>query len=155
MDNSYWAYAYDALGQVTSGHKHWYDNSVAAGQQFDYAFDTIGNRQTTWEGGDANGSNQRQANYTNNVLNQITSRDVPGYIEVQGASIATNTVTVTARRLIASGSISAGRCRSRTRRAAVWTNITVTNTSQFGVSGNAYVAKDTGELHLRRGRQSD
>ena len=47
VDNSYWAYAYDALGQVTSGHKHWSDNTVAAGQQFDYAFDTIGNRQTT------------------------------------------------------------------------------------------------------------
>ena len=139
VDNSYWAYAYDALGQVTSGHKHWYDNSVAAGQQFDYAFDTIGNRQTTWEGGDASGANQRQANYTNNILNQITSRDAPGYIEVQGASIATNTVTVNGATAYRKWEYFRDELAVTNTSSPVWQNITVTNTSQFGASGYAYV----------------
>ena len=49
-DGSYWRYGYDALGQVTSGLKYWSDQTPVAGQQFDYAFDTIGNR-TQAQGG--------------------------------------------------------------------------------------------------------
>ena len=45
-------------------------------------FDTIGNRTQTQAGGDQNGANLRVANYTNNTLNQITSRGVPGYVDV-------------------------------------------------------------------------
>ena len=60
----------------------------------------IGNRKSTASGGGATGNNLRPANYTNNVLNQITSRDVPGYVEVQGtttnaALVAVNGVTAT------------------------------------------------------------
>jgi RHS repeat-associated protein len=92
-DGTYWVYQYDSLGQVTSGKKYWSDGTPVAGQQFAYNFDDIGNRKTTASGGDAVGSSLRLANYTNNLLNQITSRDVPGYVEDQGA--ATNTATVT------------------------------------------------------------
>src|SRR5579863_1539257 len=93
-DSSYWRYAYDALGQVTSGMKYWNDETPVAGQQFDYTFDTIGNRTQTEAGGDQNGANLRVANYTNNSLNQITSRGVPAFVDVMGDGIATNAVMV-------------------------------------------------------------
>ena len=65
-----------------------------AGQQFDYAFDTIGNRTSTKAGGDQNGANLRSANYGANTLNQYTNRDVPAAFDVMGVGLATNTVTV-------------------------------------------------------------
>jgi len=92
VDSSYWVYQYDNLGQVTSGKKYWSDGIPVAGQQFTYNFDDIGNRQTTAFGGDQNGANLRPANYTNNSLNQITGRDVPGYVNILGE--ATNTAAV-------------------------------------------------------------
>jgi RHS repeat-associated protein len=92
VDGSYWVYQYDALGQVTNGVKRWPDNTVVAGQQFGYGFDTIGNRMTTLAGGDANGANRRLANYAANSLNQYTSRTVPGAVDVIGS--ATNTAAV-------------------------------------------------------------
>ena len=39
-DGTYWIYQYDSLGQVTSGKKYWSDNSIVAGQQFEYASTT-------------------------------------------------------------------------------------------------------------------
>ena len=74
-DGSYWVYGYDSLGQVTSGHKYFYDHTPVPGQEFDYTFDTIGNRTQTKAGGDQTGGNQRLANYSVNSLNQIISRD--------------------------------------------------------------------------------
>ena len=46
-DGSYWLYEYDSLGQVRSGRKYWPDQTPVAGQQFEYAFDDIGNRTST------------------------------------------------------------------------------------------------------------
>ncbi len=85
LDGSYWVYTYDTMGQVTSGRKYWGDGTAIAGQQFDYAFDDIGNCQTTTRDG-------RQATYTPNSLNQYTSRTVPGFVNVLGT--ATNAATV-------------------------------------------------------------
>ena len=85
---------YDSLGQVTGGHKYFYDGTPVPGQQFDYSFDTIGNRTQTKAGGDQTGGNQRVAAYTANNLNQYTSRDYPGTNDVIGAALATNGVTV-------------------------------------------------------------
>jgi len=87
-------YTYDALGQVTSGKKYWSDGTNAAGQQFEYAFDDIGNRKWASSGGDEHGVNLRQGFYTNNALNQITSRTVPGYVNVLGSAATNATVTV-------------------------------------------------------------
>jgi YD repeat-containing protein len=83
-DGSYWIYGYDALGQLTSAKKYFWDGTPYPGQQFGFGFDTIGNRLSTLAGGDQTGATgaMRQANYTNNLLNQITSRDVPGYVDV-------------------------------------------------------------------------
>jgi len=91
--NSRWAYSYDSLGQVTSGKKYWSDSTPATGQQFEYAFDDIGNRKSMGSGGDAFGANLRYANYTVDSLNRYTNRTVPGYVNVLGE--ATNTATVT------------------------------------------------------------
>ncbi len=48
----------------------------------------------TMSGGDATGANLQSANYSANHLNQITSRDVPGYVDVLGMGYSTNVVTV-------------------------------------------------------------
>ena len=93
-DGSYWVYAYDALGQVTAGTKHWPDGTLVPAQQFSYSFDDIGNRQTTKTGGDANGHKLRTATYTANDLNQYTQRTVPGYADVAGSASTDATVTV-------------------------------------------------------------
>lgn len=93
-DGSYWVYGYDPLGQVISGIKYFYDGTLVPGQQFDYTFDTIGNRTQTKAGGDQTGGNQRVANYSANILNQITSRDYPGTNDIIGVALATNSVTV-------------------------------------------------------------
>ncbi len=45
-------------------------------------------------GGNTNGLGLRVVNYTDNTLNQVTSRDVAPFVDVLGASILTNAVTV-------------------------------------------------------------
>ena len=89
-----WDYTYDALGQVTSGLKRWSDSTLMAGAQFNYAFDAIGNRLWTEAGGDATGNGLRHAAYTNNLLNQITARDVPGAADLTGSAHPQVAVTV-------------------------------------------------------------
>lgn len=93
-DGSSWVFQYDDLGQVKSGKKYWRDGTPAAGQQFEYAFDDIGNRKQTKADGDAIGASLRAASYTNNLLNQITGRDVPGAVDVTGIAHASAGVTV-------------------------------------------------------------
>ena len=94
VDNSRWVYQYDSLGQVISGKKYWADGTAVAGQQFEYGFDDIGNRKTTGAGGDVVGASLRLANYTNNNLKQITSRSVPGFVNVLGTAKTNATVTL-------------------------------------------------------------
>src|SRR5271157_750072 len=139
-DGSYWRYGYDALGQVTSGNKYWVDETPVAGQQFDYTFDTIGNRTQTQAGGDQNGANLRVANYTNNSLNQITSRGVPGDVDVMGLGIATNSVTVNGQTAYRKVEYFRQQLAVNNTSAAMWTNITVTE-SGSNVTGKAYVAR--------------
>ena len=87
-DGSYWVYQYDALGQVQSGKKYWKDGSPVLGQQFEYAHDDIGNRDTT--GGRASAV----SDYSTNRLNQYTSRTVAGVVDVLGIANSTANVTV-------------------------------------------------------------
>jgi RHS repeat-associated protein len=94
VDNSYWLYTYDALGQVTSGRKYWADGTPVAGQQFVYAFDDIGNRQSAGNGGNQFGGNLRYQNYSANTLNQYTQRTVPGYLELVGTANSNATVSL-------------------------------------------------------------
>ena len=82
------------LGQVTSGRKYWSDGTPVAGQQFQYQFDTIGNRTGTDAGGDELGANLHHATYTpdSSDLNQYASRDVPGYVQSLGTASASANV---------------------------------------------------------------
>lgn len=82
------------LGQVVSSKRYWADDTAVAGQQFEFDFDDIGNRLWAKMGGDTNGANLRVAYYTNNLLNQITSRGVPGTNDVIGLAHASAAVTV-------------------------------------------------------------
>jgi len=93
-DSAYWVNQYDSLGQVVSGKKYWSDGTPVAGQQFDYAFDDIGNRQSTQEGGDHWGANLRYASYSANILNQYTTRTVPSYFNDLGSANSNATVTL-------------------------------------------------------------
>ena len=138
---TYWLYTYDSLGQVTSGKKYWSDGTPVAGQQFEYAFDTIGNRTSTKAGGDANGANLRQAGYTPNNLNQITSRDVPGYIDIMGVSFATNTVTVNSNTAYRKVEYFRKELGVNNSSLALWTNIIVAANGQTSVTGNVLLAK--------------
>ena len=142
VNNSYWVYQYDSLGQVTSGKKYWADGTAVAGQQFGYTFDDIGNRTQAMSGGDATGANLRTADYTANALNQLTQRDVPGYVDVKGVSIGTNVVTVNGQTAYRKGEYFRQELTNDNTSSALWTNIIVAATGQTSVTGNVYVAKE-------------
>jgi RHS repeat-associated protein len=139
VDGTYWVYAYDSLGQVTSGIKHWSDGSLVAGQQFDYTFDTIGNRTGIQAGGDTNGANLRSASYTNNALNQISSRGVPGDVDVMGLTLATNTVSVNGTAATKKYEYFRAQVASNNTSAAQWVGISVTAPGQTTVSGHQFL----------------
>ena len=116
------------------------DNRPVAGQQFEYGFDDIGNRTQTKAGGDTNGTNLRESRYTNNALNQITGRGVPGYVEVLGAALATNAVTVNGQTAERQGEYFRKELAVDQAAAAVWQAVTVSSggTSE---SGHRFVAR--------------
>jgi len=137
---SYWVYEYDVLGQVKSGKRYWYGGTPVAGQQFEYEFDDIGNRTSTKAGGDANGANLRSASYTANALNQYTDRTVPGYVDIIGAALATNSVTVNGQAAYRKGEYFRKELSVDNSSEAVWTNITVVS-GGTSVSGHRFVAQ--------------
>jgi len=140
-DGSYWLYQYDSLGQVISANKYWSDETPVAGQHFDYTFDNIGNRTQIQAGGDQNGGYLRTANYTNNTLNQITTRDVPGYVDIKGVSFATNTVTVNGQTAYRKVEYFRDELGVNNSSSALWTNLIVAATGQTSVTGNVFVAQ--------------
>ena len=139
-DGSYWIYGYDSLGQVTNGCKYFASGTPVVGQQFDYTFDTIGNRTQTQSGGDTNGANLRVANYYANNLNQLTNRDIPGYVDVMGASILSNSVTVNGQTAYRNQEYFRQQLPANNSASALWTNIIVAGGQN--VTGNVYVAKE-------------
>jgi RHS repeat-associated protein len=140
-DGSYWLYEYDSLGQVRSGRKYWSDQSPVAGQQFEYALDDIGNRTQTKAGGDQSGAGLRPANYAANTLNQYTSRDVPGAVDIMGISFATNGVSVNNQAAYRKGEYFRAEVPVSNGSTPVWQSVTVVATNQATVSGNVFVPK--------------
>jgi len=138
-DGSYWRYGYDTLGQVIQGNKYWVDQTIVAGQQFDYTFDTIGNRTQTEAGGDQNGASLRVANYTNNALNQITSRGVPAAVDIFGNGLATNGVSVNSLTAYRKNEYFRQQLTVTNTSAAVWDSVTVAATGQTSVTGHVFV----------------
>ena len=140
-DGSYWIYSYDSLGQVVSGHKFFSDQTPVPGQEFDYGFDTIGNRTQALAGGDQNGANQRQASYTVNNVNQYTQRTVPGYVDIMGLGFATNPVTVNGQTAWRKGEYFRQQLSVTNSSAAVWQSVTNAQTGQSSVTGSLFVPK--------------
>ena len=127
------------VSQLTRTHA---DGKPVAGQQFDYAFDTIGNRTRTLSGGDTNGVNLRLANYYANSLNQITQRDVPGTNDVVGVSWVTNSVNVNGTPANRKGEYFRGTVGANNTNSALWLTTIVTNLATgINVTGNVYVAQ--------------
>jgi RHS repeat-associated protein len=93
-DGSYWSYGYNERGELIGGRKYWSDNTPVAGQQTEFDYDTMGNRNFAKSGGDMQGVNLRQSTYATNSLNQYTQRTIPGAVDVLGTADNSATVTV-------------------------------------------------------------
>ena len=140
VDDSYWSYEYDALGQVKRGAKYFNDGYPVPGQQFEYGHDDIGNRTGTKAGGDENGVNLRSATYAVNSVNQYTNRTVPGGFDVVGLALGTNsTLTVNSSAPWRKGEYFRKELTVANTSAAVWTNVSVAATGETTVSGNVFV----------------
>ncbi|HWX19911.1 MAG TPA: RHS repeat-associated core domain-containing protein [Candidatus Binatia bacterium] len=141
-DGSRWIYEYDPLGQVRSAKRYWADWTPVAGQQFEYAFDDIGNRTSTKAGGDGNGWNLRSASYSANNLNQYTNRDFPGTVDVLGVGFATNAITVNSQTAYRYGEYFWSQVSSNNTSAPIYPQVTVTE-GATNVSGNVFMPKTT------------
>ena len=148
-DDTYWAYQYDNLGQITNAVRHWPNNgSPIPGQQFTYGFDTIGNRLNSGVGGNAAGTTLRTNTYTANPLNQYAAQSNSSYVTLSGTADNNALVYI------------AGQLANRTNNyfwkelqfnnaGPLWTNIsvaafTLTNNTPTNVaiaSGNKYIAQ--------------
>jgi len=92
-DGSYWTYIYNDRGELVSGKKYWADNTPVWGNQAEYSFDNIGNRNVARSGGNPLGQ-LRQSAYTANSLNQYSQRTVPGAADITGTANGNSTVSV-------------------------------------------------------------
>ena len=72
-----------AYNTVTAGDT----SSPVLGRRHDYVFDNIGNRTSS-------GTDQRMTTASHNALNQITSRNVLGYVDITGWAPTAATVTI-------------------------------------------------------------
>ena len=147
-DGSYWLYTYDSLGQVIAGNKYWADETPVAGQQFDYGFDTIGNRTSTLAGGDQNGANLRSASYGANSLNQYTNRTVPGAVDVMGLELATNSVTVNGTTPYRKGEYFRQQLSVVNTSSAVWQSVTNSAPNETTVVGEHFRSENPGAVRL-------
>ena len=140
-DGSFWIYKYDSLGQVISGKKYWSDFTPVAGQQFEYAFDDIGNRTTTQAGGDETGANLRLTYYLPNNLNQNTLSTVPSAFDVIGVGFSTNSVTVNGDSTYRHGEYFRKEITVDNNLVPVWQPVTVASPGQTSVTGHEFIPK--------------
>ncbi len=148
-DGSYWLYQYDDLGQVISGKKYWSDNTPVAGQQFEYAFDDIGNRRTNGFGGSELGLSLRESRYTVNNLNQYTSRTVPGFVNVLGDATNTASVSVNTNMAYRKDRYFRAEVGVNNSSSPVWLEITNVAVMPVG-SGNYVVSNVTGHVFVSK-----
>jgi hypothetical protein len=150
-EGSFWIYQYDNLGQVISGKKYWADGTPVAGQQFEYAFDDIGNRTSTKAGGDQNGINLQTATYTPNLLNQYAQRTVPGVTPVIGLAEADSTLTVNSLSTYRKGEYFWKELPEANSSAPVWQSISVHAVNGINnntITGNEFVPKNAGTFYI-------
>ena len=137
-DGPHWNYGYDSLGQVTNGTKYWADNKPVPGEQFGYAFDNIGNRRATTQGGDSSGGSLRSAAYGVNDLNQCIIRTVPNGFDVLGIANVAATVTINGSGVdYQRGEFYHKLFNATNSSAPVW--VSVTNTATYSGASNSVV----------------
>jgi len=141
-DGSRISFGYDQLGQVILARKSFSDGTPVAGQQFEYAFDDIGNRKYAGEGGNEWGSGLRYQNYSVNNLNQYTQRTVPGGVDVIGAANSNATVTLNVTPTVRHGEYFRGEFKTDNRSAAVYQALT--NVAVLGTPTNDIITTNTG-----------
>jgi len=132
-DGSYWQYDYNDRNELTGARRYWPDMYPASGQQFGYGYDNIGNRQSASSGGDVTGGNLRTTTYTANNLNQYTAVTTPGFEDIVGLALATDTVTVNSGATDRKGEYFHGEITVANSSSPVWQAVTV---SSGGVSSN-------------------
>ena len=93
-DGSIWNYGYNGRNEVTGANRYWNDGTPVSGQQYGYAYDNIGNRQSATFGGDTNGLNLQSIAYSANNLDQYTSITTPGAKDIEGVAYTINNVSV-------------------------------------------------------------
>ncbi|MBI4658078.1 MAG: hypothetical protein HY735_04370 [Verrucomicrobia bacterium] len=142
-DGSYLSYGYDSLGQVTSGKRYWSDNGPVPGQQFEYSFDSIGNRTLAKMGGDSSGGNLRQASYSGlNLRNQYGSRSIPGAVDVMGMANGSASVTVNGQGTYRKNEFYQSLVNVNNTSGGVWQGVTVSAVLEGAPetrAGNVYV----------------
>ena len=141
VDGSYWMYQYDSLGQVTSARSIGPTGRPSPGSSLATRLTTSATGSRPRQVAGSTGANLRSADYTANSLNQITQRDVPGYVDVKGVSIGTNVVTVNGQTAYRKGEYFWQELPVDNGSSALWTNIIVAATGQTSVTGNVYVAE--------------
>jgi RHS repeat-associated protein len=132
-DGSYWVYQYDALGQVIDGRKYWADGTAVLGQQFDYAFDQIGNRVGSHIG-------TRASSYSANRMNQYANRSVsPRGVDVTGLTLATEAVTVNSAATSRQGEYFHKELTYSSSSTPRWEAINVAAAGETPISGNVFI----------------
>lgn len=124
-DGSYWVYKYDKLGQVVSGKRYWIDGTPVAGQQYEYAFDDIGNRTSTKAGGNESGTGLRATSYTPTLTNTYSARVNPSEIDVLGIANSAATVTVNSSSTYQKGDYFHKALGVNNSASAIWQSIAV------------------------------
>lgn len=145
-DSSFSIYQYDSLGQVTNGIRHWSDGAPVAGEQFGYAFDSIGNRQSTTAGGDQNGANIRSATYSPNNLNQYSSRTVPNAVDIIDSATNGAAVTVNGQSTYRRNDFYRAQLTIDNSAGSVFQS--VSNFALLNLGANAFVTNITGNVFL-------
>ena len=141
MDGSYWLYGYDALGQLTSADKHFLDGTPCAGQQFNYGFDTIGNRTGDRLAGTRPGRICVRP-LTRTTCSTKSSPGSAGLCGRDGADVSTNTVKVNGTNAYQKWEYFREQLGTNNGSAPQWVGVSVTAPGQTQVSGGVYLAQN-------------
>ncbi len=137
-DGSVWKYIYNDRNELVGAHRYWPDWSPVSGQQYGYDYDNIGNRNSASSGGDTFGCNLRATWYTNNLLNQYTSITTPGFEDIIGVAVATNSVTVNSGTADRKGEYFHREISISNGSGPVWQNASVTSAGNTTNGGFAF-----------------
>jgi RHS repeat-associated protein len=147
-DGSHWEYQYDSLGQVTNATRYWVDGTLVAGQQYAFAFDTIGNRLSSRAGGNTSGTGLRAATYAPNNLNEYSTRSstTPWEADILGDALSGSTVTVNSSTPDSQHGQYFWKALAGSTTTPDWLGVSIVDGSTT-VSGNVYLPPETETYH--------